>query len=112
VDAQWVESLLTNLLSNAIEACPPSATVSLAARRAEGGVELSVTDTGPGIAPENLATIFNPFFTTKADGTGLGLAIVSKIVDEHHGRILVESPPGAGATFRVWLPDRQEGVIA
>jgi signal transduction histidine kinase len=110
IDAQWVERLLTNLLSNAIEACPPGATVTLGARPSEGGVELTVTDNGRGIAPENLANIFNPFFTTKAEGTGLGLAIVSKIVDEHHGRILVESQPGAGATFRVWLPDRQEGI--
>jgi signal transduction histidine kinase len=112
IDAQWVERLLTNLLSNAIEACPPGATVALGARPTEGGVELTVTDNGLGISPENLATIFNPFFTTKAEGTGLGLAIVSKIVDEHHGRILVESQPGAGANFRVWLPDRQEGATA
>ncbi len=107
-DAQWVEQLIANLLANAIDASPEGATVTVSTRAAEGGVELSVADAGPGIPEENRQVIFNPFFTTKADGTGLGLAIVSKIVDEHRGRIFVESQAGQGATFRVWLPSRSE----
>ena len=57
-----------------------------------------------GIDPKQLDTIFNPFFTTKPQGVGLGLAIVSKIVDEHGGKIAVESETGKGSVFRVFLP--------
>ena len=108
IDAQWIEQLAANLLGNAIDASQDGGAVTISTRQVEGGAELAVIDGGIGIAPENLPSIFNPFFTTKADGTGLGLAIVSKIVDEHRGRIHVESEAGTGTTFRVWLPDRQE----
>ena len=108
LDAQWIQVLLTNLLSNAIDASPEGGLVSISMRPAEEGVEVSVIDGGAGIDPANLNSIFNPFFTTKSNGTGMGLAIVSKIVDEHRGRIHVESEPGKGTTFRVWLPDRHE----
>ncbi|MCX6609782.1 MAG: ATP-binding protein [Acidobacteria bacterium] len=108
IDAQWIEQLVANLLGNAIDASAEGSAVTILTRPAEGGSELVVVDRGAGIAPESIASVFNPFFTTKADGTGLGLAIVSKIVDEHRGRIHVESVPGEGSTFRVWLPDRQE----
>ena len=64
-------------------------------------------DRGTGIDPKQKESIFNPFFTTKPDGVGLGLAIVSKIVDEHGGKIIVESTPGEGSIFRVWLPNAE-----
>jgi signal transduction histidine kinase len=67
-------------------------------------VEICVIDRGVGIEPQNLSAIFNPFFTTKPEGVGLGLAIVSKIVDQHGGKITVESEPGKGSVFRVLLP--------
>jgi signal transduction histidine kinase len=73
-------------------------------RAANGIVEIAVIDRGSGIDPKNLDSIFNPFFTTKPDGVGLGLAIVSKIVDQHGGKIAVESDPGKGSVFRVFLP--------
>jgi signal transduction histidine kinase len=63
-----------------------------------------VIDRGSGIDSKHLESIFNPFFTTKSGGVGLGLAIVSKIVDEHGGRMSVESEPGKGSVFRVFLP--------
>jgi signal transduction histidine kinase len=63
-----------------------------------------VSDDGPGITPEDLPRIFTPFFTTKDRGTGLGLATVQRIVDAHGGSIEVESSPGRGATFSLWLP--------
>jgi signal transduction histidine kinase len=108
VDAQWIEQMLANLLANAIDASPAGATVTVSTREAAEGVELAVTDRGAGIPEENRQVIFNPFFTTKSEGTGLGLAIVSKIVDEHRGRIFVDSKPDEGATFRVWLPHKKE----
>jgi signal transduction histidine kinase len=63
-----------------------------------------VIDRGSGIEPGVMKDVFNPFFTTKKEGVGLGLAIVSKIVDEHGGKIAVESEPGKGSIFCVMLP--------
>jgi signal transduction histidine kinase len=69
------------------------------------GVALAITDTGSGVAPEHLERIFDPFFSTKrSGGTGLGLSISRDIVRAHEGAITVESEPGAGARFGVWLP--------
>jgi signal transduction histidine kinase len=73
-------------------------------------LEIDVIDRGSGIAPKDRESIFNPFFTTKSSGVGLGLAIVSKIVDEHGGQITVESEPGAGSVFRVFLPMKENGA--
>ncbi len=72
----------------------------------QGGIELRVEDSGQGISAEHLTKIFDPFFTTKevGKGTGLGLAVVHGIVEEHHGKITVESTPGQGTCFRVYLP--------
>jgi two-component system NtrC family sensor kinase len=71
---------------------------------ADGGVDVVVSDTGGGIPPENLERIFEPFFTTTARGTGLGLAITRRIVEQHQGRIMVESEVGRGTAFTVRLP--------
>ena len=76
-------------------------------RLAGDTAEVSVIDRGSGIQPKDRESIFNPFFTTKPEGVGLGLAIVSKIVDEHGGKIAVESEPGKGSIFRVYLPIRK-----
>jgi signal transduction histidine kinase len=73
--------------------------------RAQGrNAEIAVIDRGVGIGTAQMKDIFNPFFTTKPDGVGLGLAIVAKIVDEHGGKIAVESEPGKGSIFCVSLP--------
>jgi signal transduction histidine kinase len=105
-DAELVERVIYNLLLNAIEATPKGGAVTLKTRPAEDGVEVSVIDRGTGIEPRELENIFNPFFTTKPTGVGLGLAIVSKIVDEHGGKVAVESQVGKGSVFRVFLPTR------
>jgi two-component system NtrC family sensor kinase len=68
------------------------------------GVEVLISDTGTGIAPEHLGRIFQPFFTTKSQGTGLGLTITARVVEQHGGRIRVESVPGRGTTFTIALP--------
>jgi signal transduction histidine kinase len=112
LDRQLIERVLYNLLLNAAQASPPQGSVTVKTRQlgdtGEGGtVEIDVIDRGSGIAPKDRESIFNPFFTTKSSGVGLGLAIVSKIVDEHGGEITVESEPGAGSVFRVFLPIRE-----
>jgi two-component system sensor histidine kinase HydH len=107
LDRQLIERVLYNLLLNAAQASPPEGSVTVKTRQVDDTVEISVIDRGTGIAPKDRESIFNPFFTTKSSGVGLGLAIVSKIVDEHGGQITVESEPGAGSVFRVFLPVRE-----
>ncbi len=103
-DPDLLERVFYNLLLNAAQASPPGAAITVKTRAVGGHAEVAVIDRGVGIPPERLDTIFNPFVTTKPDGVGLGLAIVSKIVDLHGGTITVESEPGKGSVFRVYLP--------
>jgi len=109
LDRQLIERVLYNLLLNAAQASPPQGSVTVKTRPLGDTVEISVIDRGAGIAAKDRESIFNPFFTTKSSGVGLGLAIVSKIVDEHGGQITVESEPGAGSVFRMFLPLRENG---
>lgn len=104
IDADLIERVFANLLANAAQASPEGAEVTVKTLLAGREAEISIIDRGAGIAPKNLESIFNPFFTTKADGVGLGLAIVSKLVDEHGGRIAAESEVSKGSVFRVYLP--------
>ncbi len=107
LDGELMERVMYNLLLNAAQASPPSGSITVKTRQIDGMVEIAVIDRGSGIQPKLLESIFNPFYTTKAGGVGLGLAIVSKIVDEHGGSISVESEPGEGSVFRVYLPFRE-----
>ncbi len=106
-DPDLLKLAISNLVQNAIEASASGQSVEIRVEDRDEDVILFVTDHGEGIQPQNLESIFNPFFTTKPQGTGLGLAIVSKIVDEHAGRILVFSEAGAGTTFEMTLPKGQ-----
>ncbi len=102
-----LNQVVLNLLSNAIDASPEGATVTLRTRAdAEGGVAIEVIDTGEGIDPSIRDKIFDPFFTTKpvGKGTGLGLSIAYGIVQLHGGHISFESQPGKGTRFTVHLP--------
>jgi PAS domain S-box-containing protein len=104
-DPTALHQVLVNLLINAREAMTGGEVVVRTRRAVEPGwIQLVVTDTGPGMPPEVLARIFDPFYTTKPTGTGLGLAITYGIVREHHGRIDVESAPGKGTSFVLTLP--------
>jgi two-component system sensor histidine kinase HydH len=103
-DAELMERVFYNLVLNAAQASPAGGAVTVKTRAAEGTAEIAVIDRGAGIDPKHRDSIFNPFFTTKPDGVGLGLAIVAKIVDEHGGKIAVESEPAKGSVFRVLLP--------
>jgi signal transduction histidine kinase len=107
-DPKMFRQLLLNLVINAMQAMPFGGLLKLAVRRVdEGHIALVVTDTGVGIAPEDLKRLFVPFFTTKEEGTGLGLALCYSIVQAHHGRIDVESRVGLGTTFAITLPLHQ-----
>lgn len=104
-----LHQIVLNLCINARDAMPMGGTLTFRARNEPvplPGIIIEVGDTGVGIPPENHSRIFEPFFTTKGEsgGTGLGLATVRGIVTEHEGRIELESSPGFGSTFRVWLP--------
>jgi two-component system, NtrC family, sensor histidine kinase HydH len=103
-DAELLERVFFNLIVNAAQATEAGGAVTVKTRAAAGNIEVAVIDRGSGIDPKNLDDIFNPFFTTKPQGVGLGLAIVSKIVDQHGGKIAVESEPGKGSVFHVFLP--------
>jgi two-component system NtrC family sensor kinase len=70
----------------------------------QSSVVIAVKDTGTGITPENMKKLFEPLFTTKPKGIGLGLAVSKKLVEANDGRIEVESEPGKGSTFTLWLP--------
>ncbi|MEB3294037.1 MAG: response regulator [Synechococcales bacterium] len=95
----------SNLIGNALQAMHYQGTLTISLREIETGIEVTIHDTGDGIAPELLPRIFEPFFTTKSngDGTGLGLSIVKKFIDKHGGQIHVSSQPGS-TTFTVVLP--------
>jgi len=115
-DASQIQQTLTNIMVNAAEAIRGPGTITVRSWRddARKMVAVSFTDTGCGIPAENVERIFEPFFTTKQEGhgTGLGLAIAYGIVERHGGTIKVDSRPGEGTTFTVWLPEKpaEEGT--
>lgn len=101
-----MRGICMNLAMNAVQAMPKGGILTVRTRRVPGGVRLEVEDTGPGIPPEHIDRIWDPFFTTKptGQGTGLGLSITQRIVARHGGQIRAENVPGAGARFVVELP--------
>jgi signal transduction histidine kinase len=103
-DAARMEQVVLNFIRNSMEAMEKGGTITVSTRANRNGAELVVRDDGPGIPPEIQKRIFTPFFTTKKKGNGLGLAICYQIIREHGGEIMLESEPGKGAAFSVWLP--------
>jgi len=109
-DKDSLRSVFTNLLINSLEAMDGeggSIEIKLASE-SNDRVRVEITDTGRGIAPEDIAKIFEPYYSTKETGTGLGLAIVKKAIDDHGGSIAVTSKQGSGTTFTIILPARPE----
>lgn len=102
-----LQQVLMNLILNAIEAMDCGGTLTIGTENNRGPVKqrlsIQLRDTGCGMAQETVARIFTPFFTTKAGGTGLGLHIARRIIEEHEGRIEVESEPGKGTVFTIGL---------
>ena len=111
-DEREIKQTLLNLLSNAVKFTPEGGRVGINAKRTDGAVEISVGDTGIGIAPEDQPKIFEEFrqvgsdYAHKSEGTGLGLTLAKKFVELHGGRIWVESEVGKGSKFSFTLPIR------
>lgn len=122
-DPDMLQQAILNIILNALDAmdrggtleihtcwtekakhCAQIKCISSRNRSFRSGVRILIRDTGPGISPEEINSIFNPFFTTKSRGTGLGLAITHRIIEQHDGTIFVDSKPGHGTTFIINLP--------
>ncbi|HTB81498.1 MAG TPA: PAS domain S-box protein [Opitutaceae bacterium] len=123
VDKVQIGQVVQNLVINAVQAMPGGGVISISLRNEavpakSGGalaagdhLKISFVDTGTGIRPELLPRIFEPYFTTKTSGSGLGLATVYSIIKKHYGHIEVESEPGKGTTFNLWLPAAQSRPV-
>jgi two-component system sensor histidine kinase PilS (NtrC family) len=107
-DPQKMRQVFWNLGINSIEAMPEGGELIISTRNMDRYVEIIFKDFGAGIDGKNIEKIFYPFFTTKENGTGLGLAIAYRIIEEHNGRINVNSSPGVGTTFEIILPKTDE----
>ncbi len=109
-DPESLRSALTNLIINGLQATDGTGgklSIRLSGEEQGRRVRIEISDTGRGVAPEDISKVFEPYYSTKETGTGLGLAIVRKAVDEHHGTISVKSKPGEGTTFTITLPTNQ-----
>ena len=103
-DREYLKQTLLNLILNGFQAMPEGGTLTLEAKTSNSNFLISVTDTGTGIAPENLSRIFDPYFTTKAQGSGLGLAISRWIIESHGGTITAANESGGGCRVEITLP--------
>ena len=105
-DPNALHQVLMNLLTNAREAMAGGGEIRIETARAErpDWIRLRVADTGPGIPPEDITKVFDPFYTTKRTGTGLGLSVTYGIIREHGGTVDVTSRPGAGTAFTLEFP--------
>lgn len=113
VDRESLQQVLMNIYLNAIQAMPKGGRLQIECRYVKNDrtfVAVRISDTGPGILPEHIGHIFEPFYTTKkvGHGTGLGLAVVGRIIEEHGGRIDAANNPESGASFTIYLPAAEE----
>ena len=108
-DRESMRSVFTNLVINAVEAIDgDGGSISIRLSNVEtNSVKVEITDSGRGIAVQDIPKVFEPYFSTKETGTGLGLAIVKKAIDDHGGSISVSSKEGSGTTFTIILPAKE-----
>jgi signal transduction histidine kinase len=126
-DADLLTQALVNLNLNALDAIESDGTITVSTKnctysfvnpndtkriKATPCIRIQISDTGVGIEQTKLHKIFDPFFTSKSEGTGMGLSVAHGIIQEHHGAIEVESQPGVGTTFYIYLPLLKEDVVA
>jgi len=104
IDERYMKQAMLNLVTNAKAAMPNGGVLTIATKRVDNEIRISVCDTGIGIEKQNFEKIFEPYFSTKEAGTGLGLTQVYKIIREHQGEITLDSEPGTGSDFRIFLP--------
>ena len=106
MDTDQIQQVFINIILNAAEAMTKGGTLTIGSRMSDDGefINISFTDTGPGISEVHREKIFDPFFTTKEHGTGLGLSISYGIIEQHGGTISVESSIGKGSVFTIQLP--------
>ena len=112
MDPEKMKQALLNILLNALNVMPEGGELHVLALRREHlemftgpqEVEIRICDTGPGVAPEDMDYIFDPFFTRTPEGSGLGLSITHTIIEEHGGKIMVDSKLGPGACFKIFFP--------
>ncbi len=105
-DGGQLRTALGELMANAVDAMPDGGNLRIRARRTDHALEISVADTGPGVAPHDAPRIFEPFFSTRPGAAGLGLAVVQTIAASHHGTVRLVQGGGAGAEFVLSLPAR------
>ena len=103
-DRDQVTQVLWNVALNGVEAMNGRGRLSLEVARQNGDVALAISDTGPGIPPERLPRVFEPFYSGKPNGSGLGLTIAERIVAAHGGRIEIDSEPGRGTRVTMLFP--------
>jgi len=106
-DSDQLHQVILNLLLNAVQAIEATGKIRVVLAARKENALISVSDSGRGILPEHLPFIFRPFYTTKGNGTGLGLSLARRIVEDHRGKIEVESEPGKGSKFLITLPINQ-----
>jgi len=107
IDKEQIKQVILNLILNAIQAMPQGGQLELKGQASEDHqwIQLSIQDSGTGILPEDMNKLFDPFFSTREGGIGLGLSIAHRIIDQHHGKIEVESKPKKETLFTLWLPN-------
>jgi len=106
LDPFKMKRVLLNLLKNAREAIKETGRIELGAEKTETGIKLFVRDNGIGMSPEIISRIFEPFFTHRKQGTGLGMTVVKKVIEEHSGKIKIESTPNKGTTFNILFENK------
>ncbi len=104
LDPELMKTCILNIVMNSFQAMPDGGTLSISTEKKDGNLMLSISDTGKGVPKENLSKVFEPFFTTKDNGLGLGLATTKRIIEEHGGKIVLQSDSGSGSTVTLSLP--------